>query len=233
MPASAAVGKSLSQVSANLQFPDVSTSNLVIISFFLFTCLSRHSSFGWGWHLPQCLMSVFHSPVPGPRLVFKPFSSYFSVSSLNNVTSSPALRSKKLKLFQFLLSWGQPVPLGQGNFELFACLFFKMELLLRWTLRLYFFIYLFTCISVQLASKAECFAFHCNKLLAVCLWFGCGTQKIHFMWWEVARLQRVLMNIYLKWHKSVCRKVVFISFICLHCLNYLICHQWLFFWAFC
>lgn len=85
-------------------------------------------------------------------------------------------------------------------------------------------IFLFICslgISVQLASKAECFAFHCNKLLAVCLWFGCGTQKTHLMWWEVERLQRVLMNICLKWHKSVCRKVVFISFICLHCLNYL------------
>lgn len=114
VPASIAMGKSLFQVSANLQFPDVSTSNLVIISFFLFTCLSRLSSFGWGWCLLQCLMSVFRSPVPGPRLVLNPFSSCFSVSSLNNVTSSPALHSKKLKLFQF--------PPSSGAGEILNCL---------------------------------------------------------------------------------------------------------------
>lgn len=89
------------QVSANVHFLDVSASNLVIISFLLLACSYTRSVFGWDWHLPQCLMSVFHFPVLGPMLLLKPLSSYLSVCFLSNTTSSHAPHSKKMFGFSF------------------------------------------------------------------------------------------------------------------------------------
>lgn len=88
---------------------------LVIISFFLLACSYTHSVFGWDWHLLQCLMSVFHFPVPGPRLLLKPLSSYLSVCFLSNTTSSHAPHSKKMVGFFF------PFPLSSAARAVLNC----------------------------------------------------------------------------------------------------------------